>query len=171
MKRTSYLFFPLALFLLAPAGCDSIPDEPLPSFEELRQRFGSLPPGEGRVEDSNDLSFETNAFYYVLYEQTENPSFAVEMSIAEQVGVRFTRDGITASDLEAGMQFEDAEISYGPGEGHCGGGGAGRLEIVAVEDSLIAGVFAADVRTHSEILQCGVRVQGGFNAVFAPPEE
>lgn len=157
------------LFTLGTAGCDSgRTDEPLPSFEELREEFDGQPPGRGLVREDNDSAYETSAIHFTDRDG-ELATFVVSLeSETEQAGMTLFMEGVGGTGLQPNMQFESLQVTYG-GAG-CAGSGSGRIEITAVADSLIAGVFAADVST-TTLVPCNRRLTGGFTAIFDPPEE
>lgn len=154
---------------LGVSGCDEVrPSEgPLPSFEELREEFAGQPLGHGLVQEDDDPPYETHAVHHTTGEG-ELARFRINLTTKEeQAGMTLYLDGIEGADLQPGMQFETLQVIYGV---RCAAVGSGRLEVTSVADSLIAGVFAADVTTRT-LTPCELRLQGGFSAVFDPPEE
>ncbi len=162
----------LVLSLLGAAGCDSGgTDEPLPSFEELRRDFAGQPEGRGLVRENDDDAYETSAVHFTTGEG-ELAKFRVvlegELSANGRPRTTLILSGVDGDDLQTGAQFEGVGVSYGgPG---CIGSGSGRLEVTSVRDSLIAGVFAADVST-TTLVPCNRRLTGGFTAVLDSPED
>ncbi len=170
---TRLLAFALtALFLLGAAGCDSGgTDAPLPSFDELRRDFAGQPDGRGLVREHGDDAYETSAVHFTTGEG-ELAEFRVrlegEVEPNGRPGITLIVRGVDGADLQLGMQFEGVGALYGgPG---CAGSGSGRLEVTSVRDSLIAGVFAADVST-TTLVPCNRRLTGGFTAVLGSPED
>lgn len=168
-RSAALTLFTLVLPALGMAGCDTLrpSDEPLPSFDELREEFGGQPPGRGLVREDNDPSYQVSATHFT--DRIGELSTFVVYLISEEAGVAMTlfMEGVDGNNLRPGMQFETLEVIYG-GDAPAGGSG-GRLEIIAVEDGRIAGVFAADLSptTFNPNFR---RLTGGFNAVFEPPE-
>lgn len=170
MIRLLLLGLLLLLLTLGASGCDSVrpSDEPLPSFEALRAEFGGQPPGRGLVRENSGAPYETSATHFTDRDG-DLATFVVYLTSEElQTGMTLFLNGVAGPDLQPGTHFETLNVLYGgPG---CIGSGGGRLEITAAADSLIAGVFAADIST-TTLVPCHRRLSGGFNAVFEPPEE
>ncbi len=167
------LAFALTIFFtLGAAGCDSGgTDEPLPSFEELRRDFAGQPPGRGLVRENDDDAYETSAVHRTN-RTGELVKFRVtlegERSENGRPGITLIIDGVDGVDLQPDAEFEGVGVLYGgPG---CIGSGSGRLEVTTVRDSLIAGVFAADVST-TTLVPCNRRLTGGFTAALGSPED
>jgi hypothetical protein len=163
----------LSLLIAAPlvlgaAGCDSLrpSDEPLPSFEELREAFDGQPPGRGLVQEDNGSPYEASAVHYTDVElgpQDTVYTFVVRLQsdLADVVLVLYET---ARSDLVAGTRLERLSVSYSAPD--CIGSGSGRIEVTATDGDRVGGVFAADVST-TTLTPCFRRLTGGFNAVSA----
>ncbi len=162
----------ITLFTLGAAGCDSGgTDAPLPSFDELRRDFAGQPDGHGLVREDDNDAYETSAVHFTS-RNGDLSTFVIdltgEFSPEGRPSIGIVLSGVDGDDLQTGAQFEGVGVSYGgPG---CIGSGSGRLEVTSVRDSLIAGVFAADVST-TTLVPCNRRLTGGFTAVLDSPED